>query len=74
MTDTPEQVGWMPIETAPKDGDSFLAFHPRERRYFIACFVLDGRLHNLSANRWGEATHWMPLPPPPSGDPKCPKK
>lgn len=62
----PDGEGWRDISSAPKDGTQFLAFHPRARRYFIACFVDDGRLHNLSSNRWGEATHWMPLPPLPA--------
>lgn len=56
--------GWQPIETAPRDGTDFWAFHDLGK-HFQARIIEDGRCHNLSANRWAKPTHWMPLPEAP---------
>ena len=65
-----EQMGWKPIETAPKDGTSILGFQAtpgdHENRMAV-CW----RYGKSEAPLWmGEGglmpTHWMPLPPAPS--------
>lgn len=67
---------WQPIETAPKDGAFFLAWEPGGLpsvtvAYFstyenidFLCYADEGlaELHPDGP----EATHWMPLPAPPS--------
>lgn len=79
-----QQAGWMPIESAPKDGRSVLiandapgSVHPREA-YYVAP---ERRYENepKHAGWWRLAgsceervhgrtpTHWMPLPPAPTG-------
>ena len=79
MTDTPEQVGWMPIETAPKDGSYLLVSNGHG--VWVARFksvyqsgwkppspwqsMMLNHAHIPSAKRNGSPTHWMPLPTPP---------
>lgn len=64
---------WHPIDTAPKDGSSFLAW----RRGVVATASLTPREDCEMWNFGGESgaaedipgikpTHWMPLPPPPA--------
>lgn len=55
----PYKDQWQPIETAPKDGTHFLAYHPT--------FV-----HSIWVTFWRDSapsgfTHWMPLPAAPTG-------
>jgi len=62
-----EPQGWMPIETAPKDGSTYLVADAV--RGMVAPHIR-GVIHNNpgTAHDWqyGEAaTHWMPLPTPP---------
>lgn len=54
---------WQPIETAPKDGRSFLV--GVEDREFIdrAFFIMDDQLIIIGGRY--KPTHWMPLPDPP---------
>jgi hypothetical protein len=62
--------GWMPIETAPKDGARFLTFHDRLDGDFNVAMAwwsgdrLEG--HGWSYASWNMPTHWMPLPAPPA--------
>lgn len=69
-------MNWQPIETAPKDGAAILIYTPSF--YFGAGVYLawwggdwwevctEGRTgHSYSCSR---ATHWMPLPEPPTTD------
>ena len=60
---------WLPIESAPKDGAFLVA---KAKGNVCACQSRDGQriVHNMPVYAdwmWGDdATHWMPLPPPPS--------
>lgn len=61
------QPGWRDIESAPKDGSSYLVADAE--RGFVAPHIR-GVIHNNPGTNWdwqyGEAvTHWMPLPPAP---------
>lgn len=69
-----EDVAWQPIETAPKDGRPFLVWEPH---YGIRIGIFYERSNHddwLSykdafggSSKGGmRATHWMPLPAPPS--------
>lgn len=70
MTTNTGSDGWMPIESAPRDGTWFLAYWPvktfedriqttqwlhHDYRFVDASDFLDDI----------QPTHWMPLPPPP---------
>lgn len=68
----PDRPGWLPIETAPKDGTEILLFSTRSQ----ACgyFERDGsfwRDTNEGFKLIESPTHWMPLPATP---PPVPKK
>lgn len=57
LPDERDKVGaWQPIETAPK-WESILIYQPKFNR--VAISLNDGF-------EYKHATHWMPLPPPPS--------
>lgn len=69
----PDVSGWMPIETAPKDGTSFLACNTKEGN-FNGIFITAYRPKDVKGSGFGvidsccayyedaEPTHWMPLP------------
>lgn len=62
---------WQPIETAPKDGSRYLIYTKADERWGAEYFVAEwnGNCHSPDGDVRGygddEATHWMPLPPPP---------
>ena len=60
--------GWNPISTAPKDGPAFLVWVP-ENKCIYEVIARDSNLSIFGGgfrdNLW-RATHWMPLPTPPS--------
>ena len=69
-------MNWQPIDTAPKDGSSFLAVDARVRDWQMVIFY-DAPYEKGSPFIWSVPdstsayhkdmfTHWMPLPEPPS--------
>jgi hypothetical protein len=70
-----QQPEWQAIETAPKDGTFILLLDENQPSavYLIARWRLDcwrgQRTLSGKSIIWGEATHWMPLPPPPEPTP-----
>ena len=62
-------VQWSPIEEAPKDNGRVLLFIPP---YGAGSghWVGAGWLGHFVINREAEPTHFMPLPPPPAGEPR----
>lgn len=74
---------WREIETAPRDGTDILLFYP-PARVILSRWLHTEIYHNgvkTSEDRsWttpfmvlsgrGSPTHWMPLPEPPSTEPK----
>ena len=73
-------MNWKPIETAPKTGESILAYFPLEglsSRFPRRCIVYwsdsqrDWIFSGRAASGYSEGynpTHWMPLPEPPKQD------
>ena len=62
---------WQPIETALRDGTEILLFFPRRSGNFIATGSSDdpagdGWRETWGHRPWGKASHWQPLPDPPS--------
>jgi hypothetical protein len=75
---------WQPIETAPKDGTSVIAFGnyrwpdgiapvpPNRLLEGIVSEVRFAHRHWQTGSCWlAEPTHWMPMPPPPTTPPPC---
>lgn len=70
------QPGWMPIASAPKDGSRIVVGYGRQSTFPVKT-VFFNTIHNHWSH-YGEAdigleanaTHWMPLPPPPIHDTK----
>jgi hypothetical protein len=69
-----EMSGWQPIETAPRDGTNILIVNASGRADWghnvprVACWQKDGwwGYHETEQITPHRATHWMPLPSPPS--------
>ncbi len=61
--------GWQPIETGPKDGTLIFAFvldFQRRPQTIVGRLWRPGVVRS-SPGKWDyTATHWMPLPEPPS--------
>ena len=62
---------WQKIETAPKDGTEFLVCYGRQQN--VMELIYYNRIHRFWASKGKpvlgfveSATHWMPLPPPPT--------
>lgn len=69
---------WYPIESAPKNGCEILACAGHSRRicYWRETFLdrdgLETSFRGWQPENWSlcsfQATHWMPLPPPPQNE------
>lgn len=58
--------GWLPIETAPKDGARFLAWRKHATRPLIARYWKDfDWFEDEDGVHLYHLTHWQPLPTPP---------
>ena len=63
---------WLPIDTAPKDGDKVLLFSTVSDAEYIDIAYWDGRNWIVVGSGTkadgigGKSTHWMPLPQPPA--------
>lgn len=66
--------GWMPIESAPRDGTRMIVFCPTENdQYVINIAHWQSNTEKWHNGLWGvlyEPTHWMPLPAAPKMDGK----
>jgi hypothetical protein len=65
--------GWMPIESAPKDGTWLLMYRAigvAQSRWQWNVFGTEQEWggDGWSYPEWDQPTHWMPLPPPPLGE------
>lgn len=62
--------GWMPIETAPRDGTRVLMFETFAGRCVYPARWI-GAPHNIwqrdSGSSMAKPSHWMPIPAPPEG-------
>jgi len=54
---------WQPMETAPRDGTTFLAYYPDSREIDIP-YYSDGSWYS-SIGHYVKAFVWQPLPEPP---------
>lgn len=71
---------WLPIETAPNDGETVLTIH-KDDLFPVTAFCIGGEWLRTfegpedvwSPGKWEPLfrppTHWMPLPTPPSSSP-----
>ena len=71
MTNRMDSEGWRPIETAPHETHILLGWvEPTTGKWECQTgFASGGKLFpNGYSTRWwhGRATHWMPLPTPPT--------
>lgn len=69
-------MGWMPIESAPKDGTWFLGYWPEMRNLGHEETIAPGRwndfpqvdeprFQDVHDNNFEDPTHWMALPTAP---------
>ena len=70
--DHPSQQ-WQPIDTAPKDGQEVIAFHPDfDTQYFVRWVQPEGQAgcwyEDFAMKSMSGFTHWSPLPEPPMSD------
>lgn len=68
---TPDENGWMPIETAPRDG-TFVLVTTRQHVAGMVMAQWDSRMpYPAFVDEGGDsafdAAYWQPLPPPPVG-------
>jgi hypothetical protein len=68
MTTAEFRHGWQPIETAPQDRDVLLWVPPSD----MLSDLIAGHMEVGRGKADGRATHWLPLPEPPSLQPDRP--
>jgi hypothetical protein len=74
LADVPElsaPLVWQPIETAPKDGTCILISNGKDGIFsgmYVGYWYQEGGWKFSIKNRIPDATHWMPLPAPPTGE------
>lgn len=65
---------WQGIESAPKDGTSFLGYEAIDETIYVAFYDANFKGFYLIGDGYndykGYPTHWMPLPEPPKGETK----
>lgn len=70
LPQSPEGMGWQPIETAPKDRKAVLLYVPENRCTYTAVWFGQRGWWEIFGGDWRDhlqrASHWMPLPPPPA--------
>jgi hypothetical protein len=59
---------WQPIETAPKDKTKILLVCPTRDGSQLVWISTGNRFRRGRRGELGIATHWMPLPVPPSAE------
>lgn len=60
-------MDWQPIETAPKDGRRILTFRYLGDGYKVrVAYYAKEHWRNAQGHNALTATHWMPLPAPPT--------
>jgi hypothetical protein len=73
LIESVQEMGWHPIETAPKESRAILVWTPRYQNIYAVNWdalskwwvIWGGGLRGLN----DEPTHWMPLPQPPEPKP-----
>ncbi|MXP42945.1 DUF551 domain-containing protein [Allopontixanthobacter sediminis] len=68
LTDARAEIGWQPIETAPKDGTEVLLYYPKQG--FWAEHWAVNSFQRFERRGWDMGripTHWQPLPAAPKG-------
>ena len=65
---------WQPIEMAPRDGSEIVLYGPCRPRSSSGRYARDANVGWWADGYWNvrvggeicDATHWLPLPPPPA--------
>jgi len=57
---------WQPIETAPRDGSTYLVLRCAAPPHTCVGVYYNGKWKPIHAELKLRPTHWMPLPPPPA--------
>jgi hypothetical protein len=71
LPDMTAPLVWQPIETAPKDGTCILISNGKDGIFsgmYVGYWYQEGGWKFSIKNRIPDATHWMPLPAPPTGE------
>lgn len=60
---------WQTMDSAPKDGSMFLAYSPSSCLSCYECYWCSksNKFKEWNKHDANDLTHWMPLPPPPTG-------
>lgn len=63
----PDKAGWLPIESAPKDGTVLCFFNDEGGKRVFPVKIRNGKILSKVGRfkQWNAPTHYMPLPSPP---------